>query len=127
MDITPPLLAGTNFINSYSNQGFKINGKQVTGNIVLSPTETYAWDIDNNIFALDNYHYFIKHSLARARAGSIVLIGTGEKAESAPQNLFKLFDQYGVYPEVMLTAAACRTYNVLITEQRSVFALLKKI
>ncbi len=127
MDITPPLPAGINFINSYSDKGFKVNGKQVVGDVVLSPTENYPWEVSDNIFAPENYRHFIEYSLAKATANPVILIGTGVRTESAPHELFRLFEQYNAYPEVMLTTAACRTYNVLVSEQRNVFALLKKL
>jgi uncharacterized protein len=127
MDITPPLLAGANFINGYSDKGFKVNGELTAGHIILTPNMLYRWELDADIFASSNYRYFIQNILSKDMTSSIVLIGTGIDYKSPPNELHALFEQYGISPEVMSTAAACRTYNVLIAEQRNVFALLKKI
>lgn len=127
MDITPPLLIGANFINGYSDKGFKVNGELTAGHMILTPNMLHPWEIEADIFALNNYQYFVKNLLKPNKTSSIVLIGTGIDYKSPPNDLHDLFRQYGISPEVMSTAAACRTYNVLIAEQRNVFALLKKI
>ena len=127
MDITPPLLEGANFINGYSDKGFRVNGEWSFGNILLTPSTLHHWEVEGNIFAHSNYSYFIDNFLKNCKGNSIVMIGTGANYESPPNELYTLFQQHNISPEVMSTAAACRTYNVLIAEQRNVFALLKKI
>ncbi|MDX1795280.1 MAG: Mth938-like domain-containing protein [Hydrogenovibrio sp.] len=50
----------------------------------------------------------------------IIILGTGEKQSFPPAKLFSYCAQKGVGLEVMDNAAACRTYNVLTTEEREV-------
>lgn len=52
----------------------------------------------------------------------VVLIGTGPKLHLAPPTLFRCLIEKRIGYEVMDTAAACRTYNVLMTENRAVVA-----
>jgi uncharacterized protein len=57
----------------------------------------------------------------------LVLLGTGERQQFPPAQLMMEFYRRGVGAEVMSTAAACRTFNVLVSEQRLVVAALMPI
>ncbi|MCB1876776.1 MAG: Mth938-like domain-containing protein [Chromatiales bacterium] len=54
----------------------------------------------------------------------IVLIGTGKRLAFPAQPLLRLFLRRNIGVEVMDTVAACRTYNVLMSEERRVVAAL---
>jgi uncharacterized protein len=54
----------------------------------------------------------------------VVVIGTGPTSQFAPAAIRALLAQRGVGLEVMALGAACRTYNVLVQEQRRVAAAL---
>ena len=54
----------------------------------------------------------------------VVLLGTGENIVFPPRELTFAFARKGVGFEVMDTAAAARTFNVLATEGRRVVAVL---
>ena len=54
----------------------------------------------------------------------IVLLGTGQLQVFPPASFRAQFLGVGIGFEVMNTGAACRTFNVLVTEQRRVAALL---
>ena len=54
----------------------------------------------------------------------IVLIGTGKKLRFPPADALSPLREARIGFEVMDTAAACRTYNVLLGEGRQVAALL---
>jgi uncharacterized protein len=53
-----------------------------------------------------------------------VLIGTGEQQRFPHASLLAAFFARRIGVEVMDTRAACRTYNVLVSEGRSVAAAL---
>jgi uncharacterized protein len=57
----------------------------------------------------------------------LVLLGTGARQQFPPAQLMMEFYRRGVGAEVMSTAAACRTFNVLVSEQRMVVAALMPI
>ena len=60
-----------------------------------------------------------------ALAPEVVLLGTGEHQVFPPPRLFAHFAGRGIGFEVMDNGAACRTYNVLVTEgRRAVCALI---
>jgi uncharacterized protein len=57
-------------------------------------------------------------------APEVVLLGTGPRQLFPPSELLRILHQQRIGIEVMDTAAACRTYNVLVTEGRNVAAAL---
>ena len=57
-------------------------------------------------------------------AAEIVLIGTGKRLRFPPPDALRPLREARIGFEVMDTAAACRTYNVLLGEGRQVAALL---
>ena len=57
----------------------------------------------------------------------VVLIGTGKKQLFLPPKLMVMFYQEGIGIEVMTTDAACRTFNVLVSEGRNVVAALMPV
>lgn len=52
----------------------------------------------------------------------VVLLGTGAKIRFPNQAWLRAFHQQGVGVEIMDNGAACRTYNILMTEGRNVVA-----
>ena len=54
----------------------------------------------------------------------VVLLGTGEKHQFLHPNMTKSLAIKGIPLECMTTAAACRTYNILMSEGRNVLAAL---
>jgi uncharacterized protein len=54
----------------------------------------------------------------------LVLLGTGSRQQFPTAAFMMEFYQRGIGIEVMATAPACRTYNVLVAESRQVLAAL---
>jgi len=61
---------------------------------------------------------------ALAHGPELLLLGTGEQQQFPSPRLFVTLMDAGVGYEVMDTAAACRTYNILLGEGRRVVAAL---
>ena len=57
----------------------------------------------------------------------IVLLGTGQFLSFPPQDCLSVLQQHNVGYEVMDTAAACRTFNVLAAEGRDVILAMLMI
>lgn len=57
----------------------------------------------------------------------LVLLGTGTKQQFPPMDVLSRFHQAQIGVEVMDTAAACRTFNILVAEGRHVVAALLMI
>ena len=54
----------------------------------------------------------------------VVLLGTGQKHQFLHPNISQQLINNGIAIECMTTAAACRTYNILMSEDRAVVAAL---
>jgi hypothetical protein len=54
----------------------------------------------------------------------VVLLGTGEKHQFLHPKIYQKLTEIGAPLECMTTAAACRTYNILMSEGRTVAAAL---
>ena len=54
----------------------------------------------------------------------LMLIGTGSQQKFLPPELMMAFYRRNIGIEVMTTNAACHTFNILVSEQRDVIALL---
>jgi len=54
----------------------------------------------------------------------VVLLGTGKTHKFVHPSTYQPLTQQGISLECMSTAAACRTYNILMSEGRNVAAML---
>ena len=54
----------------------------------------------------------------------VVILGTGDTQAFPPPQLVMKFYEKGIGFEAMTTEAACRTFNVLVSEERKVVAAL---
>jgi uncharacterized protein len=55
---------------------------------------------------------------------AVVLLGTGEQQQFPEARLYALFGQQGIGLEVMDNGALCRTFNILVAEDRAVTAAI---
>ena len=122
MDITPLVPKGRQLINGYGDGGFRISGVRYEGSVWVLPEVTLAWsatDIDQDIDR--SLQELIEKA---ARRVEILLLGMGRTMLPIPKSLRQRCRDAGVALETMDTGAACRTYNVLLTEERGVAAAL---
>lgn len=121
IDINPVVPQGHQLVQSYGDGRFKISTVDYEGNVLVFPDETLAW----NITSPDDISI---ESLAPitdvADDYDIVLIGAGPSFGRMPLELRKSLKEFGLVLEWMDTGAACRTFNVLIGEERRVAAAL---
>jgi len=52
----------------------------------------------------------------------IVLLGTGRRIQFPPPEILALFSQHQIGLEILDSASACRTFNILLSEGRDVAA-----
>jgi uncharacterized protein len=107
-------------IDRYGNGGFRVSGASHAGSIVLWSTRVAAWPCR----AADTIDPSGLTSLLEGSGAITVLIGTGARMLRLPADLITAMRASGYVAEPMDTGAACRTYNVLVGERRSVAAAL---
>jgi uncharacterized protein len=102
-------------ITAYGNGYVMVNGERREASAVVTPERTVAWE--NRTFAALTREDF---GFLAGLGVEIVLLGTGPKQRFPDARLTAPLAQAGVGLEVMDLKAACRTYNILVAEQRKV-------
>ena len=96
---------------------------QVTQSIIISGQELISdWE-PASLAELTIKHIDIISSLEP----ELVLLGTGARLQFPANEILTPLHQRGIGIEVMDTAAACRTFNILMSEGRNVVAALLMI
>ncbi len=121
MDVTPLIPQGRQIIESYGDGGFKVSGEAFSGSILILPDWTSAWPLAS-ISELDPAS--LEPVLAAEPPVEVLLIGCGTAMAFIEPELREAARARGVALEPMDTGAACRTYNVLMAEDRRVGAAL---
>jgi uncharacterized protein len=122
MDVTPLVPKGRQLIQSYGDNGFRVSGNRYEGSVWILPEQTLAWPVSSIAeVSPDSLKELIALSAQHVR---ILLIGTGKTMLPLPASWRAMAREADVALEPMDTGAACRTYNVLLTEERSVAAAL---
>jgi uncharacterized protein len=123
MELTPLVPAGRQIIERYGASGFRVAGVVYRGPILVFPDRTLPWPAASGAAVT-------WESLAPVveRGGvQILLLGLGPTMSAIPRSLRSLFRSAGIVVEPMDTGAACRTFNVLLAEDRRVAAALLPI
>ena len=121
MDITPLVPEGRQVIESYGDEGFSINGERYPGPVLVWPERVVPWAVsDIDTAAIETFEPVLS---AEPRI-EILLIGSGAAFRIAPAALRSALARRSIATESMDTGAACRTYNVLMAEDRRVAAAL---
>ncbi|WPY95547.1 Mth938-like domain-containing protein [Limimaricola variabilis] len=101
-------------IDGYGPGFFRIGGKVVEGAVTLSPTGLKSWGGYEDLDAI----------LTLVGRVDVLFVGTGAEIAHAPRAFRERLEAEGLGVETMATPAACRTYNVLLSEGRRVAVAL---
>ena len=121
IDITPQLAEGRKRIEGYGGGGFRIGGERVEGSLMVFPSRVVPWPVSAfEELSLASFDAVIEE---RPRV-EILVIGCGEKLMLPPADLRAALREAGIAADFMDTGAACRTFNVLLSEERRAAAAL---
>jgi uncharacterized protein len=119
MKLTDETQAGTNFIRAYEPGEIRIVERVVRSNCIVTADSLLDWPVQ---------------SIAQLKAADlepllalkpeIVILGSGATQVFPDPSIMGALLSRGIGCEVMNTGAACRTYNVLVSEDRKVAAAL---
>ena len=124
MELNPLVPPGRQVIQAYGGHGFKIAGVSYECPVLVFPDRTLRFRFDS-VSGLSEEH--LAEVLAADPAVDILLVGCGVKIEPIASGLRSRLREAGVVIEAMGTGAACRTFNVLLAEDRRVAAALMPI
>jgi len=107
--------AGANTITAYGDDYVAVNGARRESNVIVTAAEVRDWN------ARDFEHLSAENFAELAELGvEIVLLGTGTRQRFPHPRLTAPLGTARVGLEVMDSKAACRTYNILVAEERRV-------
>jgi uncharacterized protein len=120
MKFQPDTFAGTNAISRHEPGAVWVNHQRFEGSLLVPwKGEVQAWS------ALDRATLTAEHfEQVLALRPELVIFGSGARLHFISAALYRCLIDARVGLETMDTAAACRTYNVLAAEGRSVIAAL---
>ena len=123
MDVTPLIPVGRQVVESYGATGFRVSGNTFPGSILVFPERTLDWAVVRLAEATaESFAPVVE------RGGiEILLLGCGRRMAPVPFELRRALRTHGIVMDAMDTGAACRTYNVLLAEERRVAAALIRI
>jgi uncharacterized protein len=117
----PGFAPGLQAVQAYRAGGFTIAGVRHVGSVLVFPDRVLPW-------AAPEPGALVAADLAAVRTvqpvPDILVLGLGAEFVLLPPALRAAVRAWGPVLEVMATPAACRTYNVLLAEQRRVAAAL---
>jgi uncharacterized protein len=106
-------------INGLGPDHVLVNGQRHESSLVILPDEVIAgWATRFEALSARDFDIMLM------RAPEIVLLGSGARLRFPPPALYAGLLKARIGVEVMDTAAACRTYNILAAEGRRVAAAL---
>lgn len=121
VDITPIVSKNVQLIQSYGAGGFRIADVRYDGAVLV----TTGWSRDWHVTALAEADEENLTPLKTAEPPiELLVIGCGKSLTMIPAEFRATVKSWGMSLEQMDTGAACRTYNVLLTEGRRVAAAL---
>ena len=109
-----------NLITGYGADFVEINRQRYTNNLIVM-TDKLLLDWPATDFMSLTAAHFVQLIELKPE---VVLLGTGEKHQFLHPKITQNLTKNGIPLECMTTAAACRTYNILMSEGRNVAATL---
>ena len=121
MEVTPVVASGRQLIQAYREGGFTVAGIRHEGSLLVMPERTLSWQAGT----LSRVTVDSMAPITQADpAVEILILGCGPSFALAPPHLRAALRAHRIVVEAMATPAACRTYNVLLAEDRRVAAAL---
>ncbi|MEL7467563.1 MAG: Mth938-like domain-containing protein [Pseudomonadota bacterium] len=107
-------------VDGYGPGGFRLGGVWQAGSVILLPEVTLSFAGVITVEAMAPV-------LDAAGTLDVLLIGMGDDVAPLPRDVRTSLDEAEIGLDLMSTPSACRTYNVLLTEDRRVAAVLTAV
>jgi uncharacterized protein len=114
MRLTEVSYGSAKAIEGYGPGFFRVAGHVLRGPCLITPWDAGPWAGFDDTAA----------PLSLAGKIDVLFVGTGETIAHVPQTFRAALEAQGIGVEVMASATACRTYNVLLGEGRRVAVAL---
>ncbi|MCH8180596.1 MAG: Mth938-like domain-containing protein [Proteobacteria bacterium] len=111
---------GVNLIQAYTRTSVSVNGQTYTRSILVPATGPMIEWAATSLADLQESHF---DAVVQA-APEVLILGTGASLRFPKPAVLRALMAARIGVETMDTAAACRTYNILVAEGRRVMAAL---
>ena len=101
-------------IDGYGPGFFRVGGQVHKGKVLVSSAGVQPWGGYDDTATL----------IAHADETDVIFIGTGAEIAHLPVQFRETMEEAGIGVEPMASPAACRTYNVLLSEGRRIAVAL---
>jgi uncharacterized protein len=116
-----PRFSGQPLVDAYGDGGFRLAGQRFEGSVIVTPRGLFPW-------TPKAVQEISPASLAAVIEASgefdFLIVGSGEVTARLPADARRRLESQTIFPDVMATAPACRTYNLMLSENRRVAAAL---
>jgi uncharacterized protein len=117
MELIPLVHPGRQIIERYGPTGFRVSGAIHLGPVLVFADRTVAWEAA--AMTPEGLAPVVEHG-----GVELLLLGLGRRMVPVAAALRASLKLKGIAVEAMDTGAACRTYNLLLAEDRRVAAAL---
>jgi uncharacterized protein len=116
---------GNNLITGYAEDYIEINRQRYSHSMIVA-AKTLLTDWPSSDPKLQSVEHLTEHDFEKIITlnPEVVLLGTGKTHCFLHPRIYLPLSSHGIALECMTTAAACRTYNILMSEGRNVAAML---
>ncbi len=122
MDITPTLSDAAQQLDGYGPGFFTVSNQRYESAVLVFPEKCVALEqADIQSLAPDALLSLIQE---HANETELILFGSGNHMQPIPAPLKTQLRAEGIASDVMDTGAACRTFNILLSESRQIAAVL---
>ncbi|MGD8630664.1 MAG: Mth938-like domain-containing protein [Gammaproteobacteria bacterium] len=111
--------AAPHTIHAYRDGEIVINDKTIRHSVILTPDTIQSW-APRSMEELEPSHF----AAFEAWHPEVVLVGTGSRLQFPPAHYSVDLLALGIGVEIMANDAACRTFNILLAEDRQVLLAL---
>ncbi len=122
MELRPVPTGERPFVRAYGPGGFTIGTTRFSGSLILLPNRIESWTPrDPSALVVADFE------LLRPLAGdsvALLVLGLGPTGRRLPAPLLAELRAWGLAVEAVATPAACRTWNLLLAEERHAAAAL---
>ena len=118
MPLAEDIITNRHRITAYDAETISINEEEYRQSLVMTADSILCpWPVSS----LEHLNSENLEPIFESRP-TVVLLGTGERQMFPDAKVFALFGQRGIGLEVMDNGALCRTFNILVAEDRDVTA-----
>ena len=108
-----------NTVTGYGESFVTVNGERHEKNLVVLADRVFPWEVEGfDSLAESDFSVFVDLDL------EVLIVGTGARLRFPHPRLTRTLTEKRVGVEAMDLQAACRTYNILVSEGRRVAAAL---